>query len=66
MAKKRVKIIPSILSKNKAEFTKHWKKISPYFVYTQIDIMDGKFVRIKNSIINRPSIHGFHVMWDSF
>jgi len=50
MAKKRVKIIPSILSKNKAEFTKHWKKISPYFVYTQIDIMDGKFVRIKNSI----------------
>ncbi|MBU1202736.1 ribulose-phosphate 3-epimerase [Patescibacteria group bacterium] len=47
---KKIKIIPSILSKNKAEFTKHFKKISPYFNYVQIDIMDGQFVKEKNSI----------------
>ena len=50
MPKKKIKIIPSVLSKNKAEFTKHWKKISPYFNYAQIDIMDGQFVKSKNSI----------------
>jgi ribulose-phosphate 3-epimerase len=50
MPKKKVKIIPSVLSKNKAEFTKHWKKISPYFNYVQIDIMDGEFTKEKNSI----------------
>lgn len=50
MSKKRIKIIPSILVKNKAEFTKHWKQISPYFNYAQIDIMDGKFVKNKNYI----------------
>jgi len=48
--KKRIKIIPSILVKNKAEFIKVWKKISPYFNYVQIDIMDGEFVKTKNSI----------------
>ncbi|MFA6466986.1 MAG: ribulose-phosphate 3-epimerase [Patescibacteria group bacterium] len=50
MSKKRIKIIPSILVKNKAEFTKHWKHISHYFNYAQIDIMDGQFVKSKNSI----------------
>ena len=50
MITKRIKIIPSILVKNKAEFTKHWKQISPYFNYAQIDIMDGHFVKSKNSI----------------
>lgn len=50
MAKQKIKIIPSILVKNKAEFTKVWKKLSPYFTYAQIDIMDGQFVKTKNSI----------------
>jgi len=50
MTKKKIKIIPSILVKNKAEFVKVWKKLSPYFNYAQIDIMDGEFVKNKNSI----------------
>lgn len=50
MSKERIKIIPSILVKNKAEFIKHWEHISPYFNYAQIDIMDGQFVKSKNSI----------------
>ncbi|MFA6307328.1 MAG: ribulose-phosphate 3-epimerase [Patescibacteria group bacterium] len=50
MKNKKIKIIPSILVKNKAEFTTVWKKLSPYFKYVQIDIMDGEFVKTKNSI----------------
>ena len=50
MKKQTIKIIPSILVANKAEFTKVWKKVSPYFSYIQIDIMDGEFVKTKNSI----------------
>lgn len=48
--KKKIKIIPSVLSKNKADFTRDWKKVSPYFKYIQVDIMDGEFVKEKNSI----------------
>jgi len=47
---KKIKIIPSILSKNKTEFIKDWKKVSPYFKYIQVDIMDGEFVKSKNSV----------------
>lgn len=50
MANKKIKIIPSVLSKNKAEFIKDWKKVSPYFKYIQVDIMDGEFVKSKNSV----------------
>jgi len=50
MAKKKIKIIPAILAGNKAEFIKQWKKVSPYFKSAQIDIMDGQFVKTKNSI----------------
>lgn len=50
MTKKKVRIIPSLLSKNKAEFAKHFKKVAPYFNYIQVDIMDGQFVKNKNSI----------------
>lgn len=50
MSKKKIKIFPSILAQNKAEFKKVWKKLSPYFTYAQIDIMDGNFVKNKNSI----------------
>lgn len=47
---KTVKVIPSILVKNKTEFVRQWHKVSPYFKYIQIDIMDGQFVSEKNSI----------------
>lgn len=50
MPRKKTKIIPAILAKNKTEFIKQFKKVSPYFTYLQIDIMDGQFVKTKNSI----------------
>lgn len=50
MLNKKIKIIPSILVKDQTEFIKHWKQISHYFNYAQIDIMDGQFVKNKNSI----------------
>ncbi len=48
--KKVVKIYPAILVKNKASFTKDWKKIAKHFKYVQIDIMDGSFVKNKSSL----------------
>lgn len=47
---RRIKIVPAILAHNKKEFETQWKKVSPYFSYLQIDIMDGQFVKQKNSI----------------
>ncbi len=44
------KIIPAILADNIVEFKKQWAKVSPYFPYLQIDIMDGKLVKTKNNI----------------
>ncbi len=51
--KSGVKIIPSVLAKNKKDFFKEWDKIAPLFSYVQVDIMDGKFVRNKSNI--KPS-----------
>lgn len=48
--KKRIKIIPSILAKDKAAFIRDFKKVAPYFSHVQIDIMDGQFVKNKNFI----------------
>lgn len=45
-----MKIVPAILAKNKTEFFKQWRKISPFFGYVQIDIIDGTFVKNKNNI----------------
>lgn len=45
-----MKIVPSILAKDKAEFKKQWQKVAPFFDYAQIDIMDGHFVKNKNNI----------------
>ena len=50
MAKRKIKIIPSLLAPNKAEFIKQFKKVSPYFKHLQIDIMDGRLVKTKNTL----------------
>lgn len=47
---RRIKIIPSILVKNKTEFVRAWKKLSPYFKHLQIDIMSRDFVGTKSCI----------------
>jgi len=39
-----VKIVPSILAKNKTEFKKKVARFAPFFKLLQIDIMDGHFV----------------------
>ena len=50
MTKRKIKIIPSLLALNKAEFIKQFKKVSPYFKCLQIDIMDGHLVKAKNTL----------------
>ncbi len=41
----KVKIVPTILTPNFAEFKKRLKKVEPFFDLVQIDCADGKFVK---------------------
>ncbi len=45
-----MKIVPSVLAKNKKTFLQEWHKVAPFFDYAQIDIMDGQFVKNKSNI----------------
>ncbi len=45
-----MKIVPSVLAKNKKSFLQEWRKVAPFFDYAQVDIMDGKFVKNKSNI----------------
>ncbi|MFA6253066.1 MAG: hypothetical protein WCV69_02265 [Patescibacteria group bacterium] len=45
-----MKIVPSVLAKNKKIFLQEWQKVAPFFDYAQIDIMDGQFVKNKSNI----------------
>jgi ribulose-phosphate 3-epimerase len=44
LADMKVKIVPTILTQNFAEFKKRLKQIEPFFKLVQIDCEDGKFV----------------------
>jgi ribulose-phosphate 3-epimerase len=43
----KVKIVPTILTQNFAEFKKRLKAVEPFFKLAQIDCADGKFVKNK-------------------
>ncbi len=45
-----MKIIASVLAKNKKGFLKEWHKVSTDFKNIQIDIMDGHFVSTKSTV----------------
>lgn len=43
----KVKIVPTILTQNFADFKKRIKQVEPFFKLVQIDCADGKFVKNK-------------------
>lgn len=45
-----MKIIASVLAKNKRDFLKEWNKVAVDFKNIQIDIMDGHFVSTRSTI----------------